>query len=331
MARGPTFTSSELKSVPVLDVHIPPMPGTGSSMQKRTHVFNVGQNPEKYTVVALKKKGAADSDRRDFFEKTLLALWLETGSQPIPYAFRTVGDDSVRSLDAGCLGFLMNREPPHLEIIETDAHGNIMSVIPTPALRARHQYLSDDNLRGRIAATTNEATVKLPIFQLPELAEAAEGMFESDEPLGFDPFAGLDKRVKILSEKVRREGQSEFYKAMRRNWRRKCPVTQTNVMAVLDGAHIYRYGGAATNDHRNGILLRADVHRLFDRYLVSFSYDGPDLVFHVAKDLREGEYGKYHELRILRIDIPKSAPHGDVVRYHHDEFQKKEAIRLAEF
>lgn len=330
MARGPKFTSAELKSLPVLDVHIPPMPGSESSMSKRTHVVNVGQNPEKYTVAALKKKSAANSDRRDIFEKTLLALSLATGGQPIPYAFKTAGHDTIRSLDAGCLGYLMNRKPPLLEVTETDARGNIISVMPTPALRSRHQYLSDDNLRRRVATPTSETTAEISARVLEDMPEPLSVEVDAQEPLGFDPFAGFDERTKILSEKVRREGQNEFTKAMRRNWRGKCPVTQTTVLAVLDGAHIFRYGGVATNDHRNGLLLRADIHRLFDRYFVSFVYDGPDLIFQVARTLRSGEYGKYHELQILGKDIPKPAPHGEVVRYHNEEFQKKEVIRLAE-
>jgi len=325
MAVGPKLSSSDVRSLPVLDVHIPPMPNSGGAAQRRTHVFNVGQSPAKYTVEDLKKTSARNSDRTDFFEKTLLGIWLSTGKQAVPYAFKTADDDTIRSLDAGCLGYLMNRVPPRLEVSEFDEFGHIKSVMPTAALRSQHRGLSDENLRKRIEVpkverTTEEATAQLAEFDAPAPQDA-----ETEVPLGFDPFGDFDERTRVISLQVRREGQREFTKAMRANWGEHCPVTKTTVKTVLDGAHIYPYGGTATNDHRNGLLLRADIHRLFDLHLVSFSYDGPDLVFHVSDSLKVGEYGRYDELRIAGNALPKSAPHRDVIRRHHLTFLSRKS------
>ena len=324
MARTPKLSAGRAKySLPVLDVSIPPMPGNGSGGQKRTHVFNVGQAPQKYTVDDLKKQSSINSNRTVFFEKTLLGIWLATGKRPVPYAFTTAGDGKLRSLDAGCLGYLMNRDPPLLEVAERDEFECIKSVSPTAALRSKYVGLSDENLRGRIkvtAAAASKEELIAPIEAIEKLGLEAD---EAEVSLGFDPFADVDERVKRESLQVLREGQREFTKAMRANWGGTCPVTQTTVNAVLDGAHIYPYGGKATNDHRNGLLLRADIHRLFDNFLVSFSYDGRDLVFHVANSLKAGEYGKYDGLRIERTALPKSAPHKDVLKYHHVKFSSR--------
>jgi hypothetical protein len=50
--------------------------------------------------------------RTEFFIKILLGIWEEIGRRPVPYAFREA-DGTIRSLDAGCLGFLVNN--PSLE------------------------------------------------------------------------------------------------------------------------------------------------------------------------------------------------------------------------
>lgn len=325
MVVGPKLSSSDLRSLAVLDVHIPPMPNSSGAAQRRTHVFNVGQSPAKYTVEDLKKTSPTNSDRTDFFEKTLLGIWLSTGKQAVPYAFKTANDDTVRSMDAGCPGYLMNRIPPRLEVSEVDELGYIKSVMPTAALRSQHRGLNDENLRRRIEVPKVESTIEEATAQPNELDASPPPNAEAEAPLGFDPFSDFDERVRAISLQVRREGQGEFTKAMRANWGHHCPVTKTTVKAVLDGAHIFPYGGTATNDHRNGLLLRADIHRLFDLHLVSFSYDGPDLVFHVSDSLKAGEYGRYHELRIAGDALPKSAPHPDVIGRHHLTFLSRKS------
>jgi putative restriction endonuclease len=83
----------------------------------------------------------------------------------------------------------------------------------------------------------------------------------------------------------------------------------TSVKPALEAAHIYRYGGVKTNDERNGMLLRADVHRLFDRHWISFVYQGGALVARVSTRLAGSEYTKCDG---KRIELPKrfgACPH----------------------
>jgi putative restriction endonuclease len=64
-----------------------------------------------------------------------------------------------------------------------------------------------------------------------------------------------------------RSGQGPFRRALLRE-SEACAFTGTPVKEALEAAHIMPYRGIHTNDLDNGLLLRADVHTLFDRGLL---------------------------------------------------------------
>lgn len=49
----------------------------------------------------------------------------------------------------------------------------------------------------------------------------------------------------------------------------ECCITGCTVDTLLEAAHIIPYRGDQTNDVTNGLLLRVDLHRLFDAHLLS--------------------------------------------------------------
>jgi predicted restriction endonuclease len=60
---------------------------------------------------------------------------------------------------------------------------------------------------------------------------------------------------------------------------------------VLEAAHIIPYQGAKTNHPSNGLLLRADVHTLFDLGLVAV--DTKRMTILVSSRLQPTEYSQY--------------------------------------
>ena len=48
----------------------------------------------------------------------------------------------------------------------------------------------------------------------------------------------------------------------------RCAITGCDADDTLEAAHIRTYKGSDDNDERNGILLRADIHTLFDLGLI---------------------------------------------------------------
>jgi putative restriction endonuclease len=81
-----------------------------------------------------------------------------------------------------------------------------------------------------------------------------------------------------------RYGQGLFSLAVRDAYDGSCAVTHEHSGPVLEAAHIrpYSWGG----EHRvdNGLLLRRDLHRLYDRGYVTVT---ADYVFRVGERLRE--------------------------------------------
>lgn len=77
-----------------------------------------------------------------------------------------------------------------------------------------------------------------------------------------------DQRDRALRSIVQRQGQREFRAALLLAYGNKCAMTGCGVVDVLEAAHIHRYMGKETHIVSNGLLLRADVHTLFDLKLV---------------------------------------------------------------
>jgi hypothetical protein len=98
-----------------------------------------------------------------------------------------------------------------------------------------------------------------------------------------------------------RLGQDEFRKALLTIYDRRCAITGCKVEMVLQAAHIYTSRGKDLNTPSNGILLRADVHNLFDRNLLSIEPKGKGFHVRLADSLRKHrEYGRFHG-RVFRV------------------------------
>lgn len=111
-----------------------------------------------------------------------------------------------------------------------------------------------------------------------------------------------------------RLGQGSFRYSVEQAYQ-QCAVTREHSLPALDAAHIVSYSEGGTHEVSNGLLLRADVHRLFDRGYVSVS---PDYEFKVSERLREDfQNGKvYYQLKDNKIWLPKD----------HENWPKKENL-----
>ncbi|MEN5033688.1 DUF3427 domain-containing protein [Pseudomonas sp. TWI929] len=80
----------------------------------------------------------------------------------------------------------------------------------------------------------------------------------------FNPKNLIDARTRTQASIVLRRGQSEFRKQLLRAYQGRCAVTACSLHQVLEAAHIHPYLGDETNVVSNGLLLKADMHTLFD-------------------------------------------------------------------
>ncbi|OUM37254.1 hypothetical protein B8W72_04715 [Pseudomonas putida] len=104
----------------------------------------------------------------------------------------------------------------------------------------------------------------------------------------FNPEDLSDARTRTVSSIVGRRGQPQFRKQLLKAYQGRCAITACSLQQVLEAAHIHPYLGDATNVVSNGLLLRADVHTLFDLGLLWVNPD--DLRIEISEMLRDSEY-----------------------------------------
>ncbi|MBW8639170.1 HNH endonuclease [Hoeflea sp. WL0058] len=132
--------------------------------------------------------------------------------------------------------------------------------------------------------------------------EAAEKLSEADTD--FDPNSITDEREKRVAQITQRRGQAVFRKAVVAAYRGCCAVTGYDAIEALDAAHISPYRGAASNHVQNGLLLRADIHDLFD--LGHLAIDTEDMTVVLSDALLETEYSG---LQGQPVRLPTEAEH----------------------
>ena len=117
-----------------------------------------------------------------------------------------------------------------------------------------------------------------------------------------------------------RLGQGAFRVAVTDAYQRACSVTDEHSLPALEAAHIRPYACDGAHTVSNGLLLRSDLHRLFDRGYVTVT---PDLHLEVSPRLRE-DYSNgrsYYPLHGRLISVPQAAeerPDPALLRWHNE-------------
>ena len=70
-----------------------------------------------------------------------------------------------------------------------------------------------------------------------------------------------------------RLGQQRFREAMLDRFGESCAFTGPQPPGALEAAHLYLYSTTPEHDTRGGLLLRCDLHALFDRWLLTIDPD----------------------------------------------------------
>lgn len=117
-----------------------------------------------------------------------------------------------------------------------------------------------------------------------------------------------------------RLGQGSFRLLITDTYERHCAVTGERALPTLEAAHIRSVTCGGQHRVDNGLLLRSDVHRLFDKGYVTVT---PDHRFRVSGRLKtEFDNGKpYYPLDGQEIWLPSSAeqrPSREFLEWHAD-------------
>ena len=117
-----------------------------------------------------------------------------------------------------------------------------------------------------------------------------------------------------------RLGQGAFRVLVTDTYQRRCAITREKALPVLQAAHIKPIAEGGQHQIDNGLLLRSDVHTLFDRGYVTVS---PDFQIRVSRRLKadfdNGEH--YFQLQGTKIWLPpniRDQPNREVLAWHAD-------------
>lgn len=117
-----------------------------------------------------------------------------------------------------------------------------------------------------------------------------------------------------------RLGQGAFRVLVTEAYARRCAVTGERTLPALEAAHIKPFSKSGPNLIANGILMRSDLHKLFDLGYISVT---PDLRVEVSRKIKEEyENGRdYYALhgKVLTVTpaAPNDRPSGQFLQWHN--------------
>ena len=141
---------------------------------------------------------------------------------------------------------------------------------------------------------------------------------ESHPQGSFDPSALEDGRRRNLAERLLRPGQAKFRQAVLDAYDCRCAITGCNILEALEAAHIIPYCGPSSDHVTNALLLRLDLHSLFDAGLLGVHPES--LVIELGENLRGGYYSiiEGHSLRLPRDSAHR--PNRDALAERYADF-----------
>jgi len=120
-------------------------------------------------------------------------------------------------------------------------------------------------------------------------------------------YAPITIRTRKFVEITSRPNQAKFRKVLLTNFNGKCLISGETVNDVLIACHIHEVKDGGSDHSDNGVVLRADLHILFDKNKLRISQDG-DIVF--SPDVDQGS--AYHRLS-KKVVLPQSV-NSDLLR-----------------
>ena len=168
-----------------------------------------------------------------------------------------------------------------------------------------------------LQSSTGNPTVDLFVRSLAFATETALGSSPSVQTVD-GPVFGEPRLVRP------RLGQGGFKTLVREAYQKRCAITGHKIVPTLQAAHIVPVSMNGENRVDNGILLRSDVHTMFDQGYLGVA---PDLTLHVSPRLRS-EFGNGEEFYSRQgnaIVTPQESvdrPNREFLEWHMDSVFK---------
>jgi len=175
--------------------------------------------------------------------------------------------------------------------------------IPQSSLvrKPRHPQVPADEVRYTVRH--DGATLLSALYRLPESIAVVADLAQPETNPDYNP-RSIRSAVRRLWRRVRqRRGQPQFRNRLRQRYGDQCQISGCHVMRAVQAAHIQPYDGDETNNELNGILLRSDIHVLFDEHLIQLQIGEDDVVRVWVDDSLDGtEYECYRDNELILND-----------------------------
>jgi len=116
-----------------------------------------------------------------------------------------------------------------------------------------------------------------------------------------------------------RLGQGAFRVIVTDAYHRRCAISGERTLPVLEAVHIRPYAQEGPHHTSNGLLLRKDLHALFDRGYIAVSEDlRIEISSRIKRDFGNGrDYYAYQGRRLVEIpDAPQDRPAKEFLNWH---------------
>ncbi|KFX63362.1 HNH endonuclease [Paraburkholderia fungorum] len=101
----------------------------------------------------------------------------------------------------------------------------------------------------------------------------------------------IETRRRVLREISLRRGQSKFRDRLITRYGAACQISRCKFPGLIEAAHIRPYAQTSDNGVQNGVLLRTDLHTLFDLNMLAI--DPTSLTVKLHPDVRAAGYAAF--------------------------------------
>lgn len=110
-------------------------------------------------------------------------------------------------------------------------------------------------------------------------------VISTEHPAGSDNKSIIEERRRVLREIALRRGQARFRRRLIGRYGAACQISGCAFTGLIEAAHVSPYALSSDNSADNGLLLRSDLHTLFDLGLLGIIPQTLEVLVHPAAKL----------------------------------------------
>ena len=168
---------------------------------------------------------------------------------------------------------------------------------PMESLVDNYQAIDINQLDEEVMALDNDN------YQVMDINQLEEEVIELDDDNSYIPTSLMTAQKQIIKCITQRKGQPQFRTDLLAAYNYRCAITGCDAQEALEAAHIKPYCETGNNNITNGLLLRADIHTLFDLNLIAI--EPVNYKIYLAPSLKSSSY--YNDINDKYLELPKCA------------------------